>query len=140
VFAFTRPGDTAAQEFARSLGAVWTGGSDAPPPEPLDAAIICAPEGALVPITPRAARKGGTVVCGGIHMSDIPTFPYQDLWPERTLCSVANLTRRDGEEFLQPAPTIPVRTETQAFPLRDANEALTRLREGRLQGAAVLVP
>ena len=140
MFAFTRPGDTAAQEFARSLGAVWAGGSDQPPPEPLDAAIIFAPAGALVPIALRAVRKGGTVVCGGIHMSDIPAFPYRDLWLERTLCSVANLTRRDGEEFLQLAPMIPIRTEVQRFPLSDANEALTRLREGRLQGAAVLVP
>lgn len=140
VFALTRPGDTAAQAFARSLGGVWAGGSDQPPPEPLDAAIIFAPAGALVPIALRAVRKGGTVVCGGIHMSDIPAFPYRDLWHERTLCSVANLTRRDGEEFLQLAPTIPIRTEVQRFPLGDANEALTRLREGRLQGAAVLVP
>jgi propanol-preferring alcohol dehydrogenase len=140
VFAFTRPGDSAAQEFARRLGAVWAGGSDQPPPEPLDAAIIFAPAGALVPAALRAVRKGGTVVCGGIHMSDIPAFPYRDLWHERTLCSVANLTRRDGEEFLQLAPTIPVRTETQVFPLPEANEALARLREGRLQGAAVLVP
>lgn len=140
VFAFTRPGDTAAQEFARRLGAVWAGGSDQPPPEPLDAAIIFAPAGTLVPVALRAVRKGGTVVCGGIHMSDIPAFPYRDLWHERTLCSVANLTRRDGAEFLQLAPTIPVRTETQVFPLPEANEALARLREGRLQGAAVLVP
>ena len=140
VFAFTRPGDVAAQEFARGLGATWAGGSDLPPPEPLDAAIIFAPAGTLVPIALRAVRKGGTVVCGGIHMSDIPAFPYRDLWHERTLCSVANLTRRDGEEFLQLAPTIPIRTETQAFRLEEANEALARLRDGRLQGAAVLVP
>jgi len=140
VYAFTRPGDTAAQEFARRLGAVWAGDSDQSPPEPLDAAILFAPAGALVPVALRAVRKGGTVVCGGIHMSDIPAFPYRDLWHERTLCSVANLTRRDGEEFLQLAPTIPIRTETQVFPLPDANEALARLREGRLQGAAVLVP
>lgn len=140
VFAFTRAGDTTAQAFARSFGAVWAGGSDQPPPEPLDAAIIFAAAGALVPIALRAVRKGGTVVCGGIHMSDIPAFPYRDLWHERTLCSVANLTRRDGEEFLQLAPTIPIRTETQAFRLEEANEALARLREGRLRGAAVLVP
>ena len=140
MFAFTRPGDTTAQAFARTLGVLWAGGSDQPPPEPLDAAIIFAPAGALVPIALRAVRKGGTVVCGGIHMSDIPAFPYRDLWHERTLCSVANLTRRDGEEFLQLAPTIPIRTETQAFRLEEANEALARLREGRLQGAAVLVP
>lgn len=140
VFAFTRPGDTAAQEFARRLGAVWAGGSDEPPPRPLDAAIIFAPVGALVPVALRAVRPGGTVVCGGIHMSDIPAFPYQDLWQERTVCSVANLTRQDGVEFLQLAPAIPVRTETVVFPLVAANEALARLGEGRLQGAAVLVP
>ncbi len=140
VFAFTRPGDRAAQEFARRLGAAWAGDSDQPPPRPLDAAIIFAPVGALVPLALRAVRPGGTVVCGGIHMSDIPAFPYRDLWQERTVCSVANLTRQDGVEFLQLAPRIPVRTETVMFPLAEANEALTRLREGRLQGAAVLVP
>jgi len=140
VFAFTRAGDAAAQQFALRLGAGWAGGSDEKPPEPLDAAIIFAPVGGLVPAALRAVRKGGVVVCGGIHMSDIPSFPYRDLWHERTLCSVANLTRRDGEEFLQLAPRIPIRTETQAFPLEQANEALARLREGRLQGAAVLVP
>lgn len=140
VFAFTRPGDTAAQDFARRLGAVWAGGSDEPPPRLLDAAILFAPVGALVPCALRAVRPGGTVVCGGIHMSDIPAFPYRDLWLERTVCSVANLTRRDGEEFLQLAPAIPVRTETVVFPLAEANEALTRLRAGHLQGAAVLVP
>ena len=139
VFAFTRAGDTAAQAFARQLGAVWTGASDEVPPEPLDAAIIFAPVGALVPLALRAVRKGGIVVCGGIHMSDIPRFPYADLWQERSLCSVANLTRRDGVEFLALAPQVPVQTETQVFPLAQANDALARLREGRSQGAAVLV-
>jgi propanol-preferring alcohol dehydrogenase len=138
VFAFTRPGDTTAQSFARSLGAVWAGDSDETPSEPLDAAIIFAPVGALVPAALRAVRKGGCVVCGGIHMSDIPSFPYRDLWEERVLCSVANLTRRDGEEFLQIAPKIPVRTETVPFALEQANEALARLRSGELTGAAVL--
>lgn len=140
VYAFTRPGDEAAQQFARSLGAVWAGGSDQPPPRPLDAALIFAPVGALVPAALRAVRPGGTVVCGGIHMSDIPAFPYRDLWSERTLCSVANLTRQDGVEFLLLAPAIPVRTQTVVFPLTAANEALTQLRAGRLVGAAVLVP
>lgn len=140
VYAFTRPGDEAAQQFARSLGAVWAGGSDQPPPRPLDAALIFAPVGALVPAALRAVRPGGTVVCGGIHMSDIPAFPYRDLWQERTLCSVANLTRQDGVEFLQLAPAIPVRTRTVVFPLSAANEALAQLRAGRLVGAAVLVP
>ncbi len=138
VFAFTRPGDTAAQDFARSLGAVWAGDSTSPPPEPLDAAIIFAPAGQLVPQALRAVAKGGTVVCGGIHMSDIPSFPYNILWEERTVCSVANLTRRDGEEFLELAPRVPVRTEIERFKLADANEALRRLRAGLLQGAAVL--
>jgi propanol-preferring alcohol dehydrogenase len=138
VFAFTRPGDTEAQEFARRLGAEWAGGSDERPPEPLDAAILFAPVGALVPLALRAVDKGGRVVCGGIYMSDIPSFPYDDLWHERTICSVANLTRQDGLEFLALAPKIPVHTETQAFPLEAANEALRRLREGELQGAAVL--
>jgi propanol-preferring alcohol dehydrogenase len=140
VYAFTRPGDDAAQRFARSLGAVWAGGSDQPPPRPLDAALIFAPVGALVPLALRAVRPGGTVVCGGIHMSDIPAFPYRDLWQERTLCSVANLTRQDGIEFLQLAPAIPVHTRTVVFPLSAANEALAQLRAGRLLGAAVLVP
>jgi len=140
VFAFVRPGDSAAQEFARELGAVWTGPSNALPPEPLDAAIIFAPVGELVPLALKAVAKGGTVVCGGIHMSDIPRFAYANLWHERSICSVANLTRRDGEEFLRLAQEIPVRTRTQTFPLADANEALARLREGRLQGAAVLTP
>ena len=139
VFAFTRPGDVAAQKFALSLGAAWAGDSSVLPPEPLDAAIIFAPAGHLVPQALRAVIKGGTVVCGGIHMSDIPSFPYSILWEERTVCSVANLTRRDGEEFLKLAPLVPVRTEIQRFPFTEANEALDRLRTGQLQGAAVLV-
>ncbi len=139
VYAVTRPGDAAAQDFARSLGAVWAGGSDAAPPEELDAAIIFAPVGALVPAALRATAKGGTVVCAGIHMSDIPSFPYEILWGERTLRSVANLTRKDGEDFLALAPKVPVRTHTEAMPLAEANAALARLREGRLEGAAVLV-
>jgi propanol-preferring alcohol dehydrogenase len=138
VYAFTRPGDTAAQDFARRLGAVWAGGSDDTPSEPLDAAIIFAPAGALVPAALRAVRKGGCVVCGGIHMSDIPSFPYRDLWEERVLCSVANLTRRDGHKFLDIAPKIPVQTETVPFALEQADEALARLRSGQLTGAAVL--
>ena len=140
VFAFTRPGDEAAQRFARRLGAEWAGGSDEPAPEPLDAAIIFAPVGALVPAALRAVRPGGVVVCGGIHMSDIPSFPYELLWRERSVASVANLTRRDGEEFLDLAPRIPVRTHVERFPLDHANEALDRLRSGRLEGAAVLLP
>jgi propanol-preferring alcohol dehydrogenase len=135
-FAFTRPGDAAAQAFAKSLGAVWAGDSTSPPPEPLDAAIIFAPVGQLVPQALRVVAKGGTVVCGGIHMSDIPSFPYELLWQERTVCSVANLTRRDGEEFLALAPSVPVRTEIQTFPLAEANDALSRLRNGKLQGGA----
>lgn len=140
VYAFTRAGDEAAQSFARRLGAVWAGSSEERPPELLDAAIIFAPVGALVPSALRSVVKGGTVVCGGIHMSDIPSFPYADLWQERSLCSVANLTRRDGDEFLPLAARIPVRVETQVFPLEAANEALAMLRAGRLSGAAVLVP
>ncbi|RDI60201.1 zinc-dependent alcohol dehydrogenase family protein [Microvirga subterranea] len=140
VYAFTRPGDAAAQDFARSLGAVWAGGSDAAPPEPLDAAIIFAPVGSLVPAALKVIRKGGRVVCGGIHMSDIPGFPYRLLWEERQIVSVANLTRRDGGDFLRIAPQAGVRTETKRYPLEAANEALADLREGRLQGAAVLVP
>jgi alcohol dehydrogenase, propanol-preferring len=140
IFAFTKPGDRAGQEFARSLGAVWAGGSDELPPEPLDAALIFAPVGALVPAALAATAKGGTVVCAGIHMSDIPSFPYRILWEERMIRSVANLTRADGEEFLALAPKVPVRTTTEAFPLAAANEALTRLRDGRIEGAAVLVP
>ena len=138
VFAFTRAGDVAAQEFARILGAVWTGASDHTPPEPLDAAIIFAPVGALVPIALRAVTKGGTVVCAGIHMSDIPAFPYAALWGERVVRSVANLTRRDGNEFLALAPRIPIRTEIEVYPLDQANEALARLRSGQVRGAAVL--
>jgi len=140
VFAFTSPGDVTAQDFARRLGASWAGGSDETPPQTLNAAIIFAPVGPLVPAALRVLERGGTVVCGGIHMSDIPSFPYHDLWQERTICSVANLTRRDGEEFLALAPHVPVRTETQTFPLAQANEALDALRSGALTGAAVLVP
>jgi alcohol dehydrogenase, propanol-preferring len=138
VFAFTRPGDDEAQRFARELGAVWAGSSRDLPPEPLDAAILFAPVGALVPAALRAVRKGGVVVCAGIHMSDIPSFPYSLLWGERVVRSVANLERRDGEEFLTLAPRVPVRTTTESYPLEDANEALAALREGRVQGAAVL--
>ena len=140
VFAFTRKGDEAAQEFARALGAVWAGGSEEAPPEPLDAAIIFAPVGALVPLALRQVKKGGRVVCGGIHMSDIPSFPYRLLWEERQVVSVANLTRKDAEDFLAIAPEAGVRTTTVRYPLAAANEALADLREGRLQGAAVLVP
>jgi len=140
VYAFTRPGDDTAQRFARELGAVWAGGSDERPPVELDAALLFAPVGALVPLALRAVARGGIVVCGGIHMSDIPSFPYELLWQERTVCSVANLTRRDGEEFLSIAAQVPVRVETETFPLGQANEALARLRAGRLRGAAVLVP
>ncbi len=140
LFAFTRPGDMAAQDFARSLGAEWAGDSTVAPPEPLDAALIFAPVGALVPAALAATRKGGTVVCGGIHMSDIPSFPYRILWEERVLRSVANLTRRDAEEFLALAPEAGVRTETVTYPLDRANDALGDLRRGALQGAAVLVP
>jgi propanol-preferring alcohol dehydrogenase len=140
VFAFTRPGDADAQQFARGLGACWAGGSDETPPQELDAAIIFAPIGALVPAALRVLKRGGKVVCGGIHMSDIPAFPYRDLWHERSICSVANLTRRDGEEFLELAARVPIRTETQTFPLEQANEALDALRAGKLRGAAVLVP
>jgi len=138
VLAFTRPGDREAQAFALGLGAAWAGGSDERPPEELDAAILFAPVGALVPAALRAVARGGTVVCAGIHMSDIPSFPYQLLWGERALVSVANLTRRDGEEFLALAPVVPVRTEVETFPLSEANEALARLRSGRIRGAAVL--
>jgi propanol-preferring alcohol dehydrogenase len=140
LFAFTRDGDTAAQQFARRLGAVWTGGSKDLPPEPLDAAIIFAPVGGLVPAALAATAKGGTVVCAGIHMSDIPSFAYRLLWEERVVRSVANLTRRDGEEFLGLAPRVPVRVEAKTYPLEQANEALADLRFGRLTGAAVLVP
>ncbi|HCP91532.1 MAG TPA: alcohol dehydrogenase, partial [Spartobacteria bacterium] len=128
VFVFTRPGDKAGQKSAYELGAVWAGGSDEMPPEKLDAAIIFAPVGALVPAALRALAKGGIIVCGGIHMSDIPSFPYVDLWGERTICSVANLTRRDGEEFLEIAPRVPVKTKTETFPLEKANTALEKFR------------
>lgn len=140
VYAFTREGDTAAQEFARRLGAVWAGESSELPSQPLDAAIIFAPVGALVPQALKALRKGGRVVCGGIHMSDIPAFPYADLWQERSIVSVANLTRADGEAFFPLAEAAGVRTETVPYPLDRANEALEDLRSGRLQGAAVVVP
>ena len=140
IFAFTRRGDAEAKQFAKSLGAIWAGDSETPPPVSLNAAIIFAPVGGLVPLALKAVAKGGTVVCGGIHMSDIPSFPYDWLWQERTLCSVTNLTRRDGEEFFALAPQVPVRTTVQTFPLDQANEVLSRLRNGRLQGAAVLTP
>jgi propanol-preferring alcohol dehydrogenase len=140
VFAFTRPGDQGAQDFARGLGAVWAGGSDETPPEKLDAALIFAPVGALVPAALAATRKGGTVVCGGIQMSDIPAFPYRLLWEERVIRSVANLTRRDAEEFLALAPAAGIRTTTRTYKLAEANQALADLRSGALEGAAVLVP
>ena len=139
VFAFTRPGDAEGQAFARELGAEWAGGSDERPPEELDAAIVFAPLGALVPAALGVLAKGGAVVCAGIHMSDIPSFPYELLWNERMIRSVANLTRADGEEFLALAPLVPVRTRVERFPLAAANEALDRLRAGRISGAAVLV-
>jgi propanol-preferring alcohol dehydrogenase len=139
VFAFTRPGDTAAQRFALELGAVWAGDSTAAPPEELDAAIIFAPVGSLVPQALASLAKGGIVVCAGIHMSDIPAFPYRLLWGERNIRSVANLTRRDAEEFLAIAPQVPIRTSVQTFPLAEANEALRRLKSGEIQGAAVLL-
>jgi alcohol dehydrogenase, propanol-preferring len=139
IYAFSRPGDAQAQTFAMDLGAVWAGGSNEAPPEKLDAAIIFAPAGDLVPQALKVLVKGGTVVCGGIHMSDIPSFPYSILWEERSVCSVANLTRRDGVELMALAPKIPVRTEVETFPLEEANEALNRLRSGRIRGAAVLV-
>lgn len=140
VYAFTRPGDVDAQRFALSLGARWAGNSDEPPPESLDAAIIFAPVGALVPAALKILRKGGTLICGGIHMSDIPTMPYALLWGERSIRSIANLTRQDGVEFLEIAARIPVHTHVETFALRDANVALDRLRSGQLSGAAVLVP
>jgi propanol-preferring alcohol dehydrogenase len=140
IFAFTRTGDNAGQAFAKKLGACWTGSSDDTPPEPLDCAIIYAPVGALVPAALRAVRKGGRVVCAGIHMSDIPSFPYEILWHERELKSVANLTRQDGEDFFTIVPKVGIKTETTAYSLRRANEALADLRAGRLHGAAVLVP
>ena len=138
LFAFTRPGDEATQQSAKELGAVWAGGSDELPPEKLDAAIIFASVGPLVPAALRALAKGGIVVCGGIHMTDIPSFPYADLWEERAITSVANLTRRDGEEFFEKAPQIPVRTLTEAFPLEQANTALDQFRTGKLGATAVL--
>jgi alcohol dehydrogenase, propanol-preferring len=140
VFAFTRPGDDAGQAFARDLGAEWAGASSEEPPEPLDAALIFAPAGELVPVALRAVRKAGVVVCGGIHMSDIPSFPYADLWGERVLRSVANLTRRDGEEFLALAPRAGVRTQVTTYELERAGDALEDVRAGRLNGAAVVVP
>jgi alcohol dehydrogenase, propanol-preferring len=140
VFAFTRPGDAEGQAFAREMGAAWAGPSTEPAPERLDAAILFAPVGALVPLALAAVGKGGTVVCAGIHMSDIPAFPYALLWGERTVCSVANLTRQDGRELLALAPAIPLRTEVETFRLEDAGEALARLRSGRIRGAAVVVP
>jgi alcohol dehydrogenase, propanol-preferring len=139
VFAFTRPGDKAGQESARKLGANWAGGSDERPPEKLNAAIIFASVGELIPVALRTLAKGGVVVCGGIHMSDIPSFPYVDLWGERAITSVANLTRRDAEEFLEIAPRVPVQTKTETFPLEKANAALNRFRAGQLEATAVLV-
>jgi propanol-preferring alcohol dehydrogenase len=139
IYAFTRPGDQEAQKFAKAMGVTWASGSSEMPPVKLDAAIIFAPVGELVPLALRAVNKGGAVVCGGIHMSDIPSFPYSILWEERSVCSVANLTRRDGEEFLALAPRVPVRTNVETFPLEEANEALARLRAGKINGAAVLV-
>jgi propanol-preferring alcohol dehydrogenase len=139
LFVFTRPGDVVTQQSAKELGAVWAGGSDEMPPEKLDAAIIFASVGSLVPAALRALAKGGIVVCGGIHMSDIPSFPYADLWEERVITSVANLTRRDGVEFFEIAPRVPVQTKTKTFPLEQANTALDRFRAGELKGTAVLV-
>ncbi len=140
VHAFTRPGDAAGQAFARQLGAVWAGGSDQPPPVPLDAALIFAPVGALVPVALRAVAKGGAVICAGIHMSDIPSFPYVELWGERSIRSIANLTRADGEAFLALAGAAPIAIRARSYPLEDANRALDDLRAGRIEGAAVIVP
>jgi propanol-preferring alcohol dehydrogenase len=140
LFAFTRDGDTRTQDFARALGCAWAGGSSEAPPQELDAAIIFAPVGALVPAALRNVRKGGRVVCAGIHMSDIPAFPYDILWGERSILSVANLTRADGREFMEIAGQAPIKTHTTAFPLNQANDALQALRSGSLEGAAVLVP
>ena len=140
IYAFTRAGDTAAQGLAKSLGAVWAGGSEEVPPEPLDAAIIFAPVGALVPLALKAVKKGGRVVCGGIQMSDIPSFPYRDLWEERQIVSVANLTREGAREFLAVAPQAGIKTTVTRYPLAQANAALADLRQGRIQGAAVLIP
>jgi propanol-preferring alcohol dehydrogenase len=139
IFAFVRAGDDAARQFALEMGAAWAGASSDAPPQPLDAAIVFAPAGELIPSALRAISKGGTVVCGGIHMTDIPSFPYELLWGERTIRSVANLTRRDGREFLALAPQIPIRTEVTPYGLSDADRALSDLRSGRLRGAAVLV-
>lgn len=139
IYAFTRPGDGETQQFARELGATWAGDSDQLPPQELDAALLFAPVGELIPQALKAVAKGGTVVCGGIHMSDIPSFPYRLLWGERKLCSVANLTRRDAQEFLALAPQVPIRTKVQTFPLAESNRALEQLRRGEIQGAAVLV-
>jgi len=140
VFAFVRPGDAAAREFALRLGAEWAGDSTGPAPEPLDAAIIFAPDGALVPLALKAVARGGTVICAGIHMSDIPAFPYRDLWEERTIRSVANLTRQDAIEFLELAPRVPVRTEVEVHPLSEVNLALDRLRSGAVSGSVVINP
>jgi propanol-preferring alcohol dehydrogenase len=140
IYAFTAPGDRAAQAFARALGATWAGNSDDPPPVPLDAAILFAPVGQLVPMALRAVRKGGAVVCAGIHMSDIPTFPYRLLWEERRILSVANLTRKDGHEFFSMINQVPLRTTVHTYPLHKANEALSDLRRGAFEGAAVLIP
>ena len=140
MFAFVRPGDDAARDFALQLGATWAGSSEEQPPDELDAAIIFAPVGGLVPAALSAVRKGGIVVCGGIHMSDIPSFPYNILWGERTIRSVANLTRKDAEEFLELAPRVPVRTSVKTYPLAEANAALDAVRAGHLTGAAVLIP
>jgi propanol-preferring alcohol dehydrogenase len=139
VYAFTRPGDATSQDFARHLGAVWAGNSGETPPETLDAAIIFAPVGGLVPAALQAVAKGGVVICAGIHMSDIPSFPYRILWEERSIKSVANLTRQDGEEFLALAPQIPIQTEVTAFPLTEANQSLNALRSGEIEGSVVLV-
>jgi propanol-preferring alcohol dehydrogenase len=140
VFAFVRPGDEAGKKFSKECGACWAGDSTEAPPEPLDAAIIFAPVGSLVPAALKAVRKGGTVICGGIHMSDIPSFPYALLWGERTVRSVANLTRADGAEFMKLAARIPLKIETRQYSLNDADQALRDLRDGRLEGAAVLIP
>jgi alcohol dehydrogenase, propanol-preferring len=140
VYAFTRRGDSDVQQFAKSLGAIWAGDSESLPPKKLDAAIIFAPVGDLVPFALKTVDKGGIVVCGGIHMSDIPAFPYDLLWEERCVCSVANLTRRDGEDFFKIAPRVPVKTTVEVFPLAQANEVLDKLRNGKIHGAAVLVP
>jgi propanol-preferring alcohol dehydrogenase len=140
VFAFTRPGDQKTQDFARSLGAAWAGGSDQVPPEPLHAAIIFAPTGALIPQALKALAPGGVVVCAGIHMSDIPSFPYEHLWMERRIVSVANLTRKDGDDFLALAPQVPIRTTITTYPLEQAEQALDDLRAGRFEGTAVLIP